>query len=51
MGSFADWFDKYGRPEPTMADHRLYTYWEKKNGRCCGEPSQVQVMKKGSLTR
>lgn len=50
MISLQEWFEKYGRPEPNVLNKRLYTSWESSRKRCCGEPSQVQVMKKGSLT-
>lgn len=50
MDSLSDWFEKYGRPTPNALNSRLFTTWEPKGKRCCGERSQVQVMKRGSIT-
>mmetsp|Transcript_41316 Transcript_41316/g.93382 ORF Transcript_41316/g.93382 Transcript_41316/m.93382 type:complete len:203 (-) Transcript_41316:235-843(-) len=51
MGSLSDWFGKYGRPEPSELNKKLYTSWVPSNKRVCGEMSAVQVMKRGELTR
>ncbi|KAL3913843.1 MAG: hypothetical protein SGPRY_007837 [Prymnesium sp.] len=50
MGTISEWFDKYGRPSPNPLNRGLYTSYEKSSRRCCGEPSQVQRMKRGTLT-
>ena len=50
MGSMSEWFDKYGRPEPNPLKPQLYTQYVQSSRRCCGEPSQMQKMKKGSVT-
>ena len=53
MGSLDEWFSKYGRPTPksiNLGSRQVYTRYEPLHKRCCGEPSQVLVMKKGSLT-
>jgi hypothetical protein len=50
LETMSEWFDKYGRPEPNPLNKGLYTHWEPSSRRCCGEPSNVQKMVKGSLT-
>ncbi|KAL1507040.1 hypothetical protein AB1Y20_007902 [Prymnesium parvum] len=50
MGSISEWFAKYGRPSPNPLNTKLYTTYEPSRRRCCGERSQAQKMKKGSLT-
>ena len=53
VDSLSKWFDQYGRPTPhaiNLGSRQPFTHWEKSSKRCCGEPSQVQVMKKGFIT-
>ena len=51
MGTMSEWFDKYGRPEPNpLLSKKLFTSYEQSSRRCCGEPSKVQRMKKGTVT-
>lgn len=53
MDSLSQWFDKYGRPKPkklTAGPRQPYTHWEARSKRCCGEPSQVQMQRKGFIT-
>ena len=53
MDGFAAWFESYGRPTPNainLGPRQLYTHYQNSTKRCCGEPSHVQVMKKGFIT-
>ena len=53
MDSLASWFDKYGRPTPNainLGPRQLYTHFEKSSKRCCGEDSNVTIMRKGFVT-
>jgi len=53
MGSLNEWFVKYGRPAPmtiNLGPRQMYSHSEPSHKRCCGEPSQVSIMKKGYLT-
>ena len=53
MANMDEWFEKYGRPKDSainLGSKQLFTHFEKSSKRCCGEPSEVQVMKKGFIT-
>jgi len=53
MDSLSTWFETYGRPTPNainLGPRQLYTHYEKQGKRCCGEPSNVTIMKKGFIT-
>jgi hypothetical protein len=54
MDSLSSWFDSYGRPTPNsinLGPKQLYTHYQNSSKRCCGEPSNVQIMKKGFITQ
>jgi hypothetical protein len=53
MANMDEWFEKYGRPTPNainLGPRQLYTHYQNASKRCCGEPSNVQIMKKGFVT-
>ena len=53
MTSLTEWFEAYGRPTPNainLGPRQLYTTFEKSSKRCCGEPSNMTVTKKGFCT-
>lgn len=53
MKSLDEWFGKYGRPTPNainLGPRQLYTHYDKSSKRCCGEESNVTIMKKGFVT-
>jgi len=53
MDSLSAWFEQYGRPTPNainLGPRQLFTRYETLGKRCCGEPSNVTVMKKGFIT-
>ena len=53
MRSLSEWFEKYGRPTPSainLGPRQLYSHAEKSSKRCCGEPSNVTILKKGFIT-
>ena len=53
MDSPSQWFDAYGRPTPNAINlglRQLYTHYQNSSKRCCGETSNVQIMKKGFVT-
>jgi len=53
MDSLSAWFEAYGRPTPgaiNLGPRQMYTTYDSKGKRCCGEPSNVTVMKKGFVT-
>ena len=60
MGSFDEWFEKYGRPkvlavrgerDRALEPRSLYTRYQPLNKRCCGNPSLQQKMKRGIITQ
>jgi hypothetical protein len=53
MTTLDSWFQQYGRPTPNainLGPRQLYTHFEKSSKRCCGEPSNVTILKKGFVT-
>lgn len=53
MDSLSSWFEAYGRPTPNainLGPRQVYTHYQNSSKRCCGEPSNVQIMKKGFIT-
>uniref|UniRef100_A0A6S9RPL5 Uncharacterized protein n=1 Tax=Chrysotila carterae TaxID=13221 RepID=A0A6S9RPL5_CHRCT len=53
MDSLNEWFGKYGRPKPEtdyLGSQAFYSQFKPMQKRCCGEPSQVEIMVRGTVT-